>query len=203
MIRFPALRCTLHGWLAAWLLAACVAPAPEPVKPAVTEPPLAVVKPAAPEAPALPPVPAPLPEPAPPPKEVLPPTPAELEARLVIELIGYAHRVATLPVEEQRRELTAANQEYMREPTGRSRMRLALILALPGTFINDDGRAASLLEPLAASAGASPLRQFAWLLHGQVSERAREQKRVAQLKEQIEGLRAIERSLIERDKGRK
>jgi hypothetical protein len=131
------------------------------------------------------------------------PTPAEVEAKQVIELIAYAHRVAAMQAEDQRRELAAANQEYSRDAAGRFRVRLALLLALPGTPINDDGRAAALLEPLAGSAGSSPLRQFASLLHAQVLDRTREQKKVAQLKEQIEGLRAIERSLIERDRGRK
>jgi len=85
-------------------------------------------------------------------------------------------------------------------------VRLALLLSLPGTAFNDDGRAASLLEPLADSAAAEvprgPLQQFAGLLHAQVSERTREQRRSAQLKEQLEALKAIERGIIERGKAR-
>jgi len=79
-------------------------------------------------------------------------------------------------------------------------------LALPGTAFNDDGRAVSVLEPLAESAARDlprgPLQQFAALLYAQIGERAREQPRSAQLREQLEALKAIERGIIEREKAR-
>jgi hypothetical protein len=86
------------------------------------------------------------------------------------------------------------------------RVRLALLLALPGTAFNDDARAASLLESL-AGAGASesppgPMQQFAGLLHAQIGERLREQRRTAQLKEQLEALKAVERNIIQREQAR-
>jgi hypothetical protein len=151
--------------------------------------------------------PAPVPEPVVVVREAPPPTPAETEARQLAELVAYASRVAGMGADDQRRELTAATQEYARDTGLRARLRLALLLGQPGTSVHDDARAAALLEPVAPAAGAAaaalPLRQFAALLYGQVSDRLREQKRGAQLKEQIEGLRAIERSLMERERGKK
>jgi len=76
------------------------------------------------------------------------------------------------------------------------------VLAAPGGAASDDAKAASLLESVAAQPARTPLRQFAVLVHGLVQERVREQRRVTQLKEQIDGLRAIDRSLIEREQGR-
>ena len=127
---------------------------------------------------------------------------ADPEARQVLELVSYAQRIAGLRPEEQAREFTVANQEYARDPQPYSRLRLALLLSTPGTSSTDETRAASLLEPLVSAPAKGPVRQFASLVHAQISERLREQKRVAQLKEQIDGLRAIDRSLIDRDQGR-
>jgi hypothetical protein len=78
------------------------------------------------------------------------------------------------------------------------------LLSLPGTAFADDARAAGLLEPLAsAETGASgPMRQFAGLLHAQISERLREQRRAAQLKEQLDALKEVERKIIEREQTR-
>ena len=133
-----------------------------------------------------------------------------------MELIGYAQKVAALRAEEQRRELNSSNQKFSKDLRAYSRVRLALLLALPGTPFNDDTRAASLLEPLASDAESSPIQQFAGLLHAQISERVREQRRMkeqleamkaiernaAQLKEQLDAMRAIERKLMERELAR-
>ena len=126
------------------------------------------------------------------------------ESRLVIELIGYTQRVAAMQAEEQRRELNVSSQKFSKDRGAYGRVRLALLLSLPGTAFNDDSRAASLLEPLAESAapGRGSMQQFAGLLYAQISERAREQRRSAQLKEQLEALKAIEREIIEREKAR-
>jgi hypothetical protein len=128
------------------------------------------------------------------------------ESRLVIELIGYTQRVAAMQTEEQRRELNVSNRMFSKDRGAYGRVRLALLLALPGTTFNDDVRAVSLLEPLAESAASElprgPMQQFAGLLYTQISERAREQRRSAQLKEQLDALKAIERGIIEREKAR-
>lgn len=134
------------------------------------------------------------------------PAPESEESRLVIELIGYTQRVAAMQAEGQRRELNVSSQKFSKDRGAYGRVRLALLLSLPGTAFNDDSRAASLLEPLAESAAAQvprgSLQQFAGLLYTQISERAREQRRSAQLKEQLDALKAIEREIIEREKAR-
>lgn len=124
------------------------------------------------------------------------------ETRQVTDLLAFAHRLATLSPDEQGREYDAARQDNARETTVYSRLRLALVLSTPGTAFQDDARAVSLLEPVAAQPARGPLRQLAVMVHGLVGERVRDQKRVAQLKEQIDGLRAIDRSLIDREPGR-
>jgi len=128
------------------------------------------------------------------------------ESRQVIELIAYTQRVAALQAEEQQRELNASTQMFSKDRGAYGRVRLALLLALPGTAFSDDTRAAGLLEFL-AGAGASesppgPMQQFAGLLLAQISERLREQRRTAQLKEQLEALKAVERNIIEREQAR-
>lgn len=116
------------------------------------------------------------------------------ESREVLELIGYTQKVATLRAEDQRRELNASNQMFSKGRGAYGRVRLALLLALPGTTFNDDTRAASLLEPLAGHAEPGPMQQLAGLLYAHISERLREQRRSAQLKEQLEAMKAIERN---------
>jgi len=126
------------------------------------------------------------------------------ESRQVVALIDYTHIVARLLPEEQQRELNASSQMFSKDRSDYARVRLALLLALPGTAFGDESKAASMLEPLAGAAPQSPgpLRQFAGLLYAQVSERLREQRRATQLKEQLDALKAIERKIIEREQAR-
>jgi hypothetical protein len=133
------------------------------------------------------------------------------ESRDVVNLIAYGHKFAGLQPEEQRKELNATSQAFAKDRSPQARMRLALVLSLPGTAYTDEARAMSLLEPLANAAGAdgkfATLRQLADLLYSNLEERVREQRKSAQLKEQaaqlkdqLDALRAIERSIIERGK---
>ncbi len=121
----------------------------------------------------------------------------ELEERQVIQLINYAQHVATMTAEQQRGEYNAGSQEFARDKEAMSRMRLALLLATPGASVHDAVRAAGLLEPMAApgSNAPSPLRSFARLLHAQLNERASEQKRANQMREQIDALKEAERTM--------
>ena len=128
------------------------------------------------------------------------------ESQKVVYLIGYTQRVAAMRPEVQKRELNDASQTYAKERDTYASLRLALLLSLPGTPFFDDTRAAGLLEPFSGTAGhppaTGPLRQFAAWLHAQIGERTREQHKSAQFKEQLDALRAIERTLIERGQGR-
>jgi len=132
------------------------------------------------------------------------PTREDRESRQVLELIGYTQRVAALQPDEQQRELNASNQIFSKDRGAYGRVRLALLLSLPGTAFVDDARAVGLLEPLtsAETAASSPMRQFAGLLHAQISERLREQRRAMQLKEQLDALKDVERKIIEREQTR-
>jgi hypothetical protein len=143
----------------------------------------------------LPPAPAPAPAPV-----VIVPAPAPPaepeENRQAAELLGYTQRIAQLGAEDQRRELGAASQALARDRTNYSRVKVGLLYALPGTAIQDDSRALAMLEPVAGGTGA--LKQLAALVHAQVAERMKAQKRADQLKEQLDALRDVERSIIER-----
>src|SRR5882672_728721 len=125
------------------------------------------------------------------------------ESRQVVELIGYVQRVAALPAEEQQRELNASSQIFSKDRGAYGRVRLALLLSLPGTAFGDDTKAAGLLEPLVSKeGGAGPLQQFAGLLYAQINERLREQRRATQFKEQLDALKDVERKIIEREQPR-
>jgi len=127
----------------------------------------------------------------------------ERESRQVVELIGYAHRVAALQAEDQQRELNASSQNFSKDRGAYGRLRLALVLSLPGTPFCDEPKAAGLLEPMLAKDGAAgPMQQFAGLLYGQINERVREQRRATQLKEQLDAMKDVERKIIEREQTR-
>lgn len=126
----------------------------------------------------------------------------ERESRQVVELIGYAQRVAGLQADEQQRELNASSQMFSKDRGAYGRVRLALLLSLPGTPFCDEPKAAGLLDPLVSKEAAGPMQQFAGLLHAQINERVREQRRAAQLKEQLDALKDVERKIIEREQAR-
>jgi hypothetical protein len=128
----------------------------------------------------------------------------ELDERQVIQLIDYAQRVAAMTAEQQQREYSASNQDFAANKDANSRMRLALLLATPGTSIQDAARATTLLEPMATPGdAASPLRSLARLLYAQLNERASEQKRTSQMREQVEARKEGERILREQLEARK
>lgn len=143
--------------------------------------------------------PAPVPTPAPAPPTPAPrpaPTAEDEETRQAAEILAGTQRVAQLGADEQRKELGTATQAYGRDRSNYSRIKLAMLYALPGAAIQDDARALSLLEPVAGGPGA--LKALAGVVHAQVAERVKAQKRADQLKEQLDQLRAVERSIIER-----
>jgi hypothetical protein len=147
--------------------------------------------------PATAPAPAPTPAPAPPAPAPRPvPTAEDEESRQAAEILASTQRVSQLGADEQRKELGTATQAFGRDRSNFSRIKLAMFYALPGAAIQDDARALSLLEPVAGGPGA--LKALAGVVHAQVAERVKAQKRADQLKEQLDQLRAVERSIIER-----
>lgn len=131
------------------------------------------------------------------------PRPAQRgDASGVSDVIGYANRVATMNAAEQRRELNAAQAAYRRDSSNASRLRLGLLYALPATALQDDARAIALLEGDDSTPRDGALAQLGQLVATQVRERQRqvreEQRKGDTLRQQLEALKAIERSLIER-----
>ena len=129
---------------------------------------------------------------------------SEPEERQVSQLINYAQHVAEMTAEQQRNEYGASNQAFAKDKDAASRMRLALLLATPGASVHDGPRAASLLETMIVPGeAASPMRSLARLLYALLNERASEQKRASQMREQLEGRKDFERTLREQLEARK
>jgi hypothetical protein len=129
---------------------------------------------------------------------------SEPESRQAVQLINYAQRVAAMTAEQQRNEYTAVNQAFAMDKDAISRMRLALLLATPGAGVEDAARAASLLEPMTAPGDAAgPLGSLARLLYALLNERAGEQKRASQMRDQLEARKEAERTLREQLEARK
>ncbi len=122
------------------------------------------------------------------------------EEREVIELIEYAQRVAAMSPEQRRAEQTVRNQAFSRDKDVASRLRLALVLATPEAGVEETARAESLLRPVASSGvdAGQPMRLFARLLYGLLHENAGEKQRANQLRNQLEALKDVERSMLQR-----
>ena len=197
---FPVLRALAAGGVAV-LLAACAARTPAPALPPpppapATEPMRVMVLPPAP-APAAATAPALAPAPMP---AVAPPHPLE-------SAVGYADRVRTLPAAELAQEVQRLGDSVY-TPLGATQLALALAQTrTPGSAM----RAQALLQRVIADAApeARALQGFARLLAITVAEQRRAdeqaerqaqalrdaQRRIDQLNERLEAVRAIERSL--------
>lgn len=125
-----------------------------------------------------------------------PPPPVPEDVKQLAELVAAAQRFMTMSPDEQKRDYNAASQALARERSPFNRLRLALMLSTPGSAVQDDARAMGLLDGLPAGTGA--LRQFASVVQAQLADRTRSTRRADQLKEQLDALRAVERSIIER-----
>ena len=106
------------------------------------------------------------------------------------EAVAFGSRVATLPPDEQRREAAAAEQAFATQPSAAARMRLALLLGTPGSAVQDDARAISVLTPLAAQDARDALTPLARILSAQIAGRQRESRRAATLKGELDAARA-------------
>lgn len=178
----------------ATLLGACATPPPP--KPAEPPPePVKVIVPAPPPVVVTPP-----PEPAP----VVVVTQAMNEdEEQALSLLAYLGQILSASMEDQKRELQNALQQFQKTKSDLSRVRLAALLMLPAAPFQDDAKALTLLEGGNAKS-ATPLRDLAAYLHGQVLERQRqvreEQKRADAIQQKLDNLKAIERSLLDRDR---
>ena len=148
------------------------------------------------------------------PRTVEPPRELPVQARRelppdtrAVELIGYFATVARAGPAEHKRELGQSTTAFSRAPSAYLRVRLGGLYAQPAPGLRDDARALALLEPLVTGTVVSPadrpVADLASLLHAQVAERQRmeksETKKQDALREQIEAMKSIERSIMQRE----
>jgi hypothetical protein len=142
------------------------------------------------------------------------------EAQEVAAMLGSHERLATLKVDEQRREFNAALAAHEQTANDTTRLKLALVMLLPRAPWRDDARVQALLGAIeAAPAGQSSVRHdLAQLLLRLMAERHRaqrdEQRKAEQIAQQlreerrkseemqqkIESLRSIDRETYKRKK---
>jgi hypothetical protein len=168
-------------------LAGCAVRPPEPEEPPPPE--------ATPEAEPVPPQPVP---PQAVPREVEPvrPPPVASEAE---RMLDYFKAVRRLNAAELAREYDNARAAFVRTRSDYDRVRLALLMSLPGTSFNDEGRVLDLLEPMLRSPG-SMLQGLALLVHVMVQEQRRLEQNMGKLQEKLDALKSLERKLLEREK---
>ncbi len=128
--------------------------------------------------------------------------PANEDEQQTFAVLADLQRYAVSSADELRRELASVAQaSNPRVRTDVNRIRLAVLLTMPGAGPPDDARALALLESVSGKAGgASPLKQLAVVLYAQIAERVRnvgeERKRSAAAQEKLDQLRAVERTLL-------
>lgn len=128
----------------------------------------------------------------------------------VAALLSYYQRLQALSAEELRREHLIASQAFARDKTEFARLRLVLVMCVPGAGWRDeqkkppwdDARLLALLDaaPARSAPAESPRRHFVTLLQKLVSERMREQRRADELQQKLDAMLEIERSLRARPK---
>ena len=117
----------------------------------------------------------------------------------VESLLLYFQHIRTLTGPEAGREHEAARQAYARSRTDFNRIRLAMILSLPGTTFTDEARAVSLLETVAKHDGGR-LQGLAAALGASLKEQQRLAASAQELQQKLDALKSLERNLIERSK---
>lgn len=112
-------------------------------------------------------------------------------------LLLYYQHVRNLSGSDASREHEAAWQAYARARTDFNRVRLALILSLPGTAFTDDARALGLLDTVAKHQGGR-LRGLAVVLRTHLQEQQRLAANAHGLQQKLDALKSLERNMIER-----
>ena len=180
--------------LALLISAACTTVPPPPAPPTISPPPtpaaaIVIVQPVKPEPP--PPVVQAAPE---------PPRVNE-EAEEALALLVDLQRLVLANADEQNRELNVAAQAVTRQKSDVARLRLGMLQSMPANG-GDESRAITTLEPLLK--GSGPVRAVAILLLAQLGERQRtlrdEKKRAEDLQQKLDALKALERSLLGRER---
>lgn len=129
--------------------------------------------------------------------------------------LRFCENALKLKGAELARELDSTRKEFEKDGSEFNRVRLAMLLSLPGTGYRDDQAALNLVQPFLndKSYENSALRPLALVLHAQLSElkrldesllqqtaRAREEKRRADaLQQKLEALLDMEMKMLERE----
>ncbi len=130
----------------------------------------------------------------------------------VSALLRYARAVRAQPEPLKRRELRRAEQTLVGEPGPEERLRLGLLLLLPDTGFRDVSQARRLLQQVAKDGASEEQRGLSEILLVLLNENVAEEqarRRIAErwqdekqqreiLHRQLEALKAIEKTLIER-----
>lgn len=121
-------------------------------------------------------------------------------------LVLYFDLIKKLPATDFVKEHDSARTAFTRTHSDFDRMRLAMVLSLPNTTLNDDQRAVDLLDPMVKNEN-STLRGLAVLVSAHLQERRRLetsvqglQQNVQKLQQKLDALMSLEKSLIDRDK---
>ena len=123
--------------------------------------------------------------------------PASRTASDADTLLLYYQHLRRLPPAGVGREHEIARAAFSRSRSDYDRVRLALVLAVPGTPVSDDARALELLEPL-AKRQESGLQGLAYLLASHLQERKRLDATAQGLQQKLDALKSLERTMIER-----
>jgi hypothetical protein len=114
-------------------------------------------------------------------------------------LLLYFQHIRRLSGPEAGREYDAARLAYARARTDFNRVRLAMMLSLPGAAFADEGRAAGLLDTVAKHEGAR-LQGLALVLGAHLQEQQRLAASALDLQQKLDALKSLERSMIERNR---
>ena len=133
----------------------------------------------------------------------LAPEPAKIneEAEEALAILNDLQKLVLATTDEQKRELNLATQAVTRQRSDLARLRLGMLQSLPANG-SDENRAIVTLEPLLKVNGA--VRAAAILILAQLGERQRtlreERKRSEDLQQKLDALKALERSLLGRER---
>ena len=122
---------------------------------------------------------------------------AHPSAASVESLLAYFQYIRKVPGAELGKEHEAARQAFLSSRAEFDRVRLAMLLALPGTPVTDEPRALELLDPLARNAGGK-FSGLAALLAANLQERKRLDANAQGLQQKLDALLLLERNMIER-----
>jgi hypothetical protein len=114
-------------------------------------------------------------------------------------LLLYFQHIRKLSGADLSREHDTARQAYARARTDFNRVRLAMVLSLPGTAFNDDVRALDLCDTVAKHEGGR-LQGLALLLGSHLQEQKRLTASAQGLQQKLDALKLLERSMIERSR---